>query len=216
MKINRTILEKLIREELSLMSEGLTPDEHQEVINDPETFAKSLGMHDPRFKEAFFFHSRIIGSKSTTGALFSKNITRLERTKPAMIRDLKQNLAKAFADIGMGGIGAKDIIMVQAKDDNWMIRVSYQNIWQKVPRSDPPEYKFNNSPITKKLLSLDWKPYVVLPADQDPATMKRGTRAGTRRGRVASPGKQQVKGSNLYKQTIGQLGGLRGILGLEE
>ena len=66
----------------------------------------------------------------------------------------------------------------------------------------------------QKLFSLDWKAYVVMPAGQDPKSMKGHTGAQLTRGKIPTTKKQKIAAPGLYKHTIGQLGGLKGLLGL--
>jgi hypothetical protein len=100
---------------------------------------------------------------------------------------------------------AYSVVLARTKDKQWVLRLGAIN-----PYSD------RSAVYMKKLAALDWKPFVVMPAGQAAKTLKGATGATLKRGRVPTSRKKQVKGSSLYKGTIGQLGGLRGILGLKE
>ena len=214
----------MIREELRLMSEGLTPDEHEDVLRDPQAFAGSLLSSDPKLKEAFFFPAQLIGKGSKAPGLFYKNLLML-RGDANLIKEIKKSLVQAFADVGMGGISDSSVHLVRTSDEQWFLRIGYQNLWQKVPKSDPPEYKLSTrGALPKKLAALDWgqkdpdsgkQKYVVLQAGH-PAITRGLTRTAKRTRKVAVPkqGGGKKGGSGIYRSTIGQLGGLKGLFGL--
>jgi hypothetical protein len=210
----------MIREELSLITEALTPDQHETVMSDPGGFAGSLRSIDPRLKEAFFFPVTMVGKGSSSGSVFYKNLLIVE-DNPAMLEQLKKNLVQA---IQIGGIGPDDIKMVRTNDRQYWMRVSYVNPWTKVPGSNPPEYKpTNRSQEFNKLVNLDWaekdpttgkQKYVVMPKDAtgQAGELTRGVkqRRLPKQGKVKIPGEYQGgkkpgRFSQLYKDTFGKL-----------
>ena len=200
MKISKTILENIIREELRLLLEAPS-----DIPGDATSFVAGLTSRDPDLKQKLFFPVNVIGSKSPSGSLFYTNITRLAREAPDLLDDLKQKLIDALkSELGYN-MPADSVVLARTKDKQWVLRLGAIN-----PYSD------RSAVYMKKLADLDWKNFVVMPAGQDPSKMKGATGAALKRGRVPTARKKQVKGSSLYKGTIGQLGGLRGILGLKE
>lgn len=210
----------MVREELSLIAEGLTPAQHTAVMNDPGGFAGSLRSIDPRLKEAFFFPVAMVGKGSSSGSVFYKNLLIVE-DNPAMLEQLKKNLAQATR---IGGIGPDDIKLVRTADRQYWMRLSYMNPWTKVPGSNPPEYKpTTRSTDFAKLTNLDWaekdpttgkQKYVVMPKDASgqAGELTRGVKhkAVRKQGKVRVPreyqgGKKTGKFGQLYKDTFGKL-----------
>jgi hypothetical protein len=223
LKINKTILETMIREELSKLMEGLTPAEHEDVLRDPQGFAKPLVSTDAKLREAFFFPMRLIGKASKSGQVFFKNY-HIAKYDPDTLKQLKINLGRAIADIGLGGMTGDDVHFVETSDGQSWIRIGYFNPWGKKRGSNPPEYFLGgrSAPLVKRLAALDFAKtdsatgkqlYVARPMGA-PA-LKKGTTRKAPPPRVKKPQSKSRSGgstiglSDLWKQTFGTLNPFR-------
>jgi len=213
----------MIREELAKLMEGLTPDEHEDVLRNPQGFAGSLVSTDAKLREAFFFPMRLIGKASKSGQVFFKNY-HIAKYDPDTLKQLKINLGRAIADIGLGGITGDDVHFVETSDGQSWIRMGYFNPWGKKRGSNPPEYFLGgrSAPLVKRLAALDF-------AKTDPATgkqlyvarpmgapaLKKGSTRKAPPPRVKRPqsksksGKSTIGLSDLWKQTLGTLNPFR-------
>jgi len=221
LKINKTILENMIREELFTMMEGLTPAEHADILRDPQAFADNHASTSAEIREAFFFPARLIGRGSKSGELFFKNY-HIAKREPAMFKQLKINLAQAIADIGLGGIDENGIHIVQTSDGQTWLRVSNLNFWKKKPGSNPPVYTLGgrSAPILARLMKLDWgekgtdgkQKYVTLPAGSSPMTKATRRRAAQPRVTMKYDKKSKRGGvglADLWRSTLGTLNPLK-------
>jgi len=224
LKINKQILERMIRDEMRFLHEG-TAAEHADVMRDPAAFAGGLQSDDPKLREFFFFPIILIGKSE--GSMFLKNLL-IVHFQPALLQKIKENLLQALQDAGFpSGLRLSDTHLVRTKDQQYWMRIGYNNIWQKIPGSAPPRFKPNTRTVLyRHLTNLKWDvkqdvpgegeqyKYVVGMKDLGPGKLKQPTVKRTKPVKIPGKKPRQSSVGRLGKGVLDAFGGAKALAGL--
>tara|TARA_R110000824_G_scaffold16872_1_gene69321 strand:+ start:3211 stop:3987 length:777 start_codon:yes stop_codon:yes gene_type:complete len=182
LKINKQILESLIREELRLLKEAPAPPPNPESMTSRELIPY------------LYFSARVIGQAAKGGAVFYKNYLMIKRDS-ALLQKFKKNFQQALADHGMN-LGLNDIHIVESSDRQFLLRLGTVRLMKKIPGSDPPKYAPDTSSnFYNKLSNLDWGVKMKIPVG----------------GRAADPKDQKYKMQDGSERTLKQARDARAV-----
>jgi len=153
LKINKQILESLIREEIQMLNEaaGFHPNPPFDTMpaNPSDGTSRELLPY-------YYFPASLVGSKAkgagNLGGVFYANLLAIQEN-PAFIKRLRKNFQQALKDNGVT-VDLDDISMVESRDGQFMMKIGTWRLYRLTPRGNYVPNERDN--MYKKIANLNW------------------------------------------------------------